>query len=309
MEKCVIIGSGCAGLTAGIYAARSGMEPLVIGGLLAGGQLMLTSEVENFPGFEQPILGTELMERMRKQCERLEVRFVNDQIDRVDFKKSPFSIWTSESKEITASTVIVATGANAKWLGLPSEEKYRAKGVSACAVCDGFFFKGKELVVAGGGDTAMEEATFLTRFAAKVTVVHRRDKLRASPAMEEKARKNLKIEFAWDSVIEEVLGNDMVTGVRVKNFKTQATRIINCGGLFVAIGHEPATSFLKGHLKLDDKGYIVPLPGSWVKTSIEGVFAAGDCVDHRYRQAVTAAGYGCIAAMEARWWLEDKGLG
>lgn len=304
----MIVGSGCAGLTAGIYAARSGLEPLIIGGLVPGGQLMLTSDVENFPGFEKPVVGPDLMENMRRQAARLGVRFLNDQIEKVDFKRHPFAVQTSDGKDFDALTLIVATGANAKWLGLPSEGKYRGKGVSACAVCDGFFFKGKELVVVGGGDTAMEEATFLTQFASGVTVVHRRDKLRASSAMEEKARHNPKISFMWDSAVEEVLGDDLVTGVRLKNLKTGKAQNVPCGGLFIAIGHEPATSFLKGHLPLNDKGYIQVLEGSWVKTSAGGVFAAGDCVDFRYRQAVTAAGFGCMAAMEARWWLEEKNL-
>ncbi|MBI4369823.1 MAG: thioredoxin-disulfide reductase [Elusimicrobia bacterium] len=308
MERCLIIGSGCAGLTAGIYSSRANLEPLIIGGLSPGGQLMLTSDVENYPGFEKAVQGPDLMETMRRQCDRLGVRFLHDQIDRVDFHTRPFRCWTSEAKEIEAHSVIVATGANAQWLGLPSEAKLRGRGVSACAVCDGFFFKGKDIVVVGGGDTAMEEATFLANFASSVTVIHRRDKLRASAAMQEKARRQQKIKFIWDSAVLEVMGEETVSGVRLKNLKTGAMSNFPCAGFFVAIGHEPATAFLKGHLPMDDKGYILVEPGSQVKTSIAGVFAAGDCVDHRYRQAVTAAGFGCMAALEARWWLEEQGL-
>lgn len=303
-ENCLIIGSGCAGLTAGIYAARANLNPVVIGGLAPGGQLTLTTEVENFPGFEK-IMGPELMESMRKQCERLGVRFLNTQIESVDFKKKPLTLKTSEGKELQARSVIIATGANAKWLGIPSEDKLRGKGVSACATCDGFFFKGKDLVVVGGGDTAMEEATFLTNFASSVSVIHRRDKLRASEAMQEKARKNPKIKFIWNAGIEEILGEDSVRGVRVKDLVTGKTSEVPSQGVFVAIGHVPATQFVKGVLNMDEAGYIKTIPGSAVKTSIDGVFACGDCVDHRYRQAVTAAGMGCMAAMEANWYLQE----
>ncbi|MEK7287389.1 MAG: thioredoxin-disulfide reductase [Elusimicrobiota bacterium] len=307
MEHCLIIGSGAAGLTAGIYAARANLEPLIVGGLLPGGQLMLTSDVENFPGHEQPIAGMDLMEITRKQCARLGARFVNDQVERCDFGSFPRRLRLSDGKEIQAKSVIVATGANAKWLGMPSETRLRGKGVSACAVCDGFFFKGKELVVVGGGDTAIEEATFLTNFASRVSVVHRRDRLRAGPAMESKAKANLKINFIWDSAVEEVLGEDAVSGVRLKNLKTGASRDFSCQGLFIAIGHEPSTKVFASQLPMDEQGYIRVEPNSWVKTSVPGVFAAGDCVDRHYRQAVTAAAFGCMAAMEAHRWLEERG--
>ncbi len=308
VEQCIIVGSGCAGLTAGIYAVRANRSPLIIGGLVPGGQLMLTSDVENFPGFQKAIDGPSLMENMRAQCLRLGVRFINDQVEKVDFKSSPFRLWLSDQRELKAQSVIVATGANAQWLNLPSEKRLRGKGISACAVCDGFFFKGKDLCVVGGGDTAMEEATFLTNFASSVTVVHRRDKLRASQAMQDKAKKNPKIKFIWNSVVTEVLGEEVVTGVRLQNILTQKTQDLVFGGLFIAIGHEPATAAFAGAIDRDEKGYIKVKPGSWVQTSREGVFAAGDCVDHRYRQAVTAAGFGCMAAMEVNWYLENKGI-
>lgn len=306
VEKCVIVGSGCAGLTAGIYAARANLEPLIIGGLLPGGQLMLTSDVENFPGFEKPVGGPELMEVMRKQATRLGCRFLNDEAQGSDFKGNPLRVRLSDGKEILSRTLIIATGANAKWLNLPSETRLRGKGVSACAVCDGFFFKGKELAVIGGGDTAMEEATFLTNFASKVTVIHRREKLRASPAMKQKAESNSKIGFVWNSMVEEVLGQESVTGIRIKDVATGAQKDLSCQGLFIAIGHEPATKAFSGNLPMDEQGYLKSEPGSWVRTSVPGVFVAGDCVDRRYRQAVTAAGFGCMAAMEAHWWLEGQ---
>lgn len=308
IERCLIIGSGCAGLTAGIYAARANLNPLILGGLVPGGQLMLTTDVENFPGFEKAVMGPDLMESMRRQCQRLGVRFNSDQVERVDFKQKPLKLWNTDGKEYQAHSVIIATGANAKWLGLPSEEKLRGKGVSACATCDGFFFKGKELAVVGGGDTAMEEATYLTNFASSVTVIHRRDQLRASQAMQEKAKKNPKIRFIWNAAIEEILGSDSVTGVKLKDLTTGKSSTLNCQGVFVAIGHVPATHFLKGQLSMDDSGYIHTLREGTVFTDIPGVFACGDCVDHRYRQAVTAAGLGCMGAMEANWYLQEQGL-
>lgn len=308
-RRCVIIGSGCAGLTAGIYAARSNMDPLILGGLVPGGQLMITSDVENYPGFEEPTAGPELMESMRRQCLRLGVHFINEQVSQVELRKGgPFKIWTTEGRLMETAAVIVATGASAKWLGLESERKFMGKGISACATCDGFFFKGKSLVVVGGGDTAMEEATFLTNFATSVTVVHRRDKLRASAAMQEKAKRNPKIQFLWNYVVDEVIGGDSVEGVRLRHVENGQKQSLECKGVFVAIGHEPATQFLRGQVDLDNKGYIKVRPDSFVLTSVEGVFAAGDCADHRYRQAVTAAGFGCMAAMEALWYLEGKGL-
>jgi thioredoxin reductase (NADPH) len=300
-KKVVIIGSGAAAYTAAIYAARASLEPLIFGGVAMGGQLMITSDVENFPGFPEAIMGPELMERMQKQCQRLKVEIVPELVTKVDFSKRPFHVETSEGKTASAETVIVATGANAKWLGIPSEKKLMGHGVSACATCDGFFFKGKDVLVVGGGDTAMEEATFLTKFAAKVTVVHRRHELRASKIMQDRALKNPKIDFVWDSVIDEVLGTDHVTGARLKNLKTGATTERSCHGIFMAIGHTPTTGFLGGQLKLDENGYIAA--DQRTRTSVPGVFAAGDVMDSRYRQAITAAGAGCMAALEAERFL------
>ena len=300
-KKVVIIGSGAAAYTAAIYAARASLDPLIFGGVAMGGQLMITSEVENFPGFPEPVQGPELMERMKQQCERLNVQIVPELVAKVDFSKRPFFLETTEGTTATAETVIVATGANAKWLNLPSEKKLMGHGVSACATCDGFFFKGKEVVVVGGGDTAMEEGTFLTKFASKVTIVHRRDTLRASKIMQDRAQKNPKISFIWDSAIDEVLGNGHVDGVKLKNLKTGAVTEMKTDGVFVAIGHTPTTGFLGGQLKVDENGYIVT--DGRTRTSVEGVFAAGDVMDSRYRQAITAAGAGCMAALEAERFL------
>lgn len=305
-RKVVIIGSGAAAYTAAIYAARANLDPLVFGGVAMGGQLMITSDVENFPGFAEPISGPELMERMQKQVQRLGVKIVQELVTKVDFSRRPFYVETSEGTAASAQTVIVATGANAKWLGIPSEKKLMGHGVSACATCDGFFFKKKEVVVVGGGDTAMEEANFLTNFATKVTVVHRRDSLRASKIMQDRAKKNPKISFIWDSAVDEVLGAEHVEGVRLKNLKTGATTDFPCQGLFLAIGHEPTVGFLGGQLKLDENKYVVA--DDRTRTSVEGVFAAGDVMDHRYRQAITAAGNGCKAALEAERWLAEKEL-
>ena len=302
-RKVVIIGSGAAAYTAAIYAARASLDPLMFGGVSMGGQLMITSDVENFPGFPEPINGPELMERMKKQVERLGVKIIPEYVEKVDLKRRPFVVESTEGTKATAQALIIATGANAKWIGLESEKKLMGHGVSACATCDGFFFKGKEVLVVGGGDTAMEEATFLTKFASKVTVVHRRDALRASKIMQERARKNPKIAFIWDSVVAEVTGNGHVDGVKLKNIKTGAVSTMKCDGLFVAIGHEPTTAFLKGQLKTDENGYVVA--DDRTRTSVEGVFAAGDVMDHRYRQAVTAAGNGCKAALEAERWLTE----
>ncbi|MBI5631668.1 MAG: thioredoxin-disulfide reductase [Elusimicrobia bacterium] len=299
----VIIGSGAAAYTAGIYSARANLSPLIFGGVALGGQLMITSDVENFPGFPEPILGPELMERMKKQCERLDVEIIQEYVSGADLSKRPFLLETTEGKQASAEALIIATGANAKLMGIESEARLMGHGVSACATCDGFFFKGKEVFVVGGGDTAMEEATFLTKFASKVTVVHRRDKLRASKIMQERALKNPKIGFVWDSVVTEVLGNGSVDGVRLKNLKSGKESEASCQGLFVAIGHSPTTDFLKGQLKLDAAGYIVT--DGRARTSVEGVFAAGDVMDSRYRQAVTAAGSGCMAALEAERFLAE----
>jgi thioredoxin reductase (NADPH) len=300
-KKVVIIGSGSAAYTAAIYAARASLDPLIFGGVAMGGQLMITSDVENFPGFPEAIQGPELMERMQKQCERLNVQIVRELVAKVDFSKRPFFLETTEGTTASAESVIVATGANAKWLNIPSEKKLMGHGVSACATCDGFFFKGKEVIVVGGGDTAMEEGTFLTKFASKVTIVHRRDELRASKIMQDRAKKNPKISFIWDSAIDEVLGNGHVDGVKLKNLKTGAVTEMKADGVFVAIGHSPTTGFLSGQLKLDENGYVAT--DGRTRTSVDGVFAAGDVMDSRYRQAITAAGAGCMAALEAERFL------
>ena len=304
-KKIVIIGSGSAAYTAAIYAARANLDPLVFGGVAMGGQLMITSDVENFPGFPEPVMGPELMERMQKQVERLGVKIIQELVEKVDFSKRPFTVTSTEGTTATAESVIVATGANAKWLNIESEKKLMGHGVSACATCDGFFFKNKEVVVVGGGDTAMEEANFLTKFATKVTIVHRRDTFRASKIMLARAQKNPKIGWVLDSAVDEVLGNGHVAGVKLKNLKTGAVSEFKTEGVFVAIGHEPTTKFLGGQLKLDENGYVVA--DDRTRTSVEGVFAAGDVMDHRYRQAITAAGNGCKAALEAERWLADQG--
>src|SRR5208282_4061114 len=276
-HKVVIIGSGCAGYTAGIYAARADLKPVLFAGVSMGGQLMITSDVENFPGFTDAIMGPELMERMQKQCERLGVKIIQENVAKVDLKQRPFRVETTEGKIALAETLIVTTGANARWLNIESEKKLQGHGVSACATCDGFFFKGKEICVVGGGDTAVEEALFLTKFGSKVTLIHRRDTLRASMIMQDRARKNPKIAFVWDSVVTEVLGGDCVTGVKIQNLKTKQSSTISCQGLFIAIGHDPASSLFKGQLALDDNGYIKIDNRS--RTSVEGVFAAGDVAD------------------------------
>ena len=303
IENLVIIGSGPAGYTAGIYSARANLSPLCIEGYQSGGLLMLTSEVENFPGFPLGIEGPELMTHFRKQAERFGTRFISKNATRVDFSSFPLKVYI-ENEEIQTKAVIISTGAATKWLGLESESRLLGKGVSSCATCDGAFFKGAKLIVIGGGDSAMEEATFLTRFASQVTVVHRKDQLRASKIMQERAFKNPKINFVWDSEVLEVLGENAVTGARVKNIKTGAIQDIPCEGFFVAIGHEPNTSFLKGQLGLDEKGYVVLPKRPTTATNKKGVFAAGDVQDTIYRQAITAAASGCQAAIDVERYLE-----
>ena len=300
----VIIGSGPAGLTAGVYAARADLKPLMIEGVEAGGQLMLTTEVENYPGFIDGIMGPELMERMRKQAARFGTEFITDNVTKVDFSQTPFQISTSD-QTIAARSVIISTGASAKMLGVPGEKELLGHGVSTCATCDGFFFKEQELLVVGGGDSAMEEAIFLTKFASKVTIVHRRNSFRASKIMQERALNHPKIEIVWDSVLTEIFGNGKVAGARLKNVKTGEESELAAGGVFVAVGHTPNTKLFEGHLELSG-GYIV-VKGHDTQTSVPGVFAAGDVVDFRYRQAITAAGMGCMAAIDAERYVESLG--
>jgi thioredoxin reductase (NADPH) len=304
--KVVIMGSGPAGLTAALYSARADLEPVVFEGLEAGGQLTLTTDVENFPGFPNGVLGPELMDSMKQQAERFGAYCLFGEITKVDFSKRPFVI-TSSEKEILADTFIISSGASAKMLGLDSERELLGYGVSTCATCDGFFYKDKEIVVIGGGDTAIEEAIFLTKFGSKVTVVHRRDELRASKIMQDRAFANEKIEFVWDTGVEEVLGSKEtgVNAVRVKNIKTGEISEISCEGFFVAIGHTPNTSLFIGQLDMDENGYLVTMNDS-TQTNIPGVFAAGDVQDHQYRQAITAAGTGCMAAIDAERFLNEN---
>lgn len=299
----IIIGSGPAGYTAGVYTSRANLSTLIISGTLPGGQLMTTSEVENYPGFPNGIFGPELMMNMRQQAERFGSAVVDDEVIKVDFKKRPFTI-TTHAETYTAEATIVCTGASPRKLGIPAEQRFSGRGVSYCATCDGPFFKGEDIVVIGGGDTAMEEATFLTKFGKSVRVVHRRDSLRASKILQQKALENPKIEFLWNNVVEDIKGSNKISTVLIKDITSGKERTINAGGLFVAIGHEPNTAIFNGELELDDKGYIVLNQNT--KTSVEGVFAAGDVHDHRYRQAVTAAGFGCMAAIDVEKWLSER---
>jgi len=303
-ENVIIVGSGPAGYTAAIYAARANLNPLMIEGYQSGGLLMLTSDVENFPGFPEGIEGPELMSHMRKQAERFGTRFIQKNCTDVDFT-GPIHKVMIEKEVYEAKTVILSTGAATKWLGLESEQRLLGKGVSSCATCDGAFFKNVPLVVVGGGDSAMEEANFLTRFASSVTIVHRKDSFRASKIMQDRALKNPKIKVVWDTGIEEILGEDGVTGVRVKNLKTNQTSEIKADGFFVAIGHEPNTGFLKGKVDLDEKGYIILKNRPSTATNVRGVYAAGDVQDTVYRQAITAAASGCQAAIDAERYLES----
>ena len=306
-EKLVIVGSGPAGYTAALYASRANLAPLLFEGMQPGGQLTITTEVENYPGFPEGMMGPELMERFKAQAERFGTKLSATEVTRVDLSRRPFRLW-SDDTEYTADAVIVATGATAKWLGIPSEKAYQGKGVSACATCDGFFFRNVEVAVVGGGDTAVEEATFLTKYATKVYLVHRRDELRASKVMQERARKNTKIEFVWNATVDEVLGDGKsVTGLRLRSTKDGARRDLKVQGFFLAIGHEPNTKVFRGQLEKNDVGYLLVRSPS-TRTSVDGVFAAGDVADPSYRQAVTAAGAGCAAAIDAERWLGEQGI-
>jgi thioredoxin reductase (NADPH) len=299
----IVIGSGPAGYTAGIYTSRARLSVLIISGTLPGGQLMTTSEVENYPGFPTGIFGPELMMNMRQQAERFGAAIVDDEVIKVDFKKRPFTV-TTHSETYNADAVIVCTGASPRKIGIEGEQKFGGRGVSYCATCDGPFFRGEDIVVVGGGDTAVEEAMFLTKFGRSVKIVHRRDTLRASKIMAEKALANPKIKFEWNSVVTDIRGDKKVSSVVIKNVSTGKEITIPAGGMFVAIGHEPNTGVFKGQLELDDRGYMILKDHT--RTSVEGVFAAGDVHDHRYRQAVTAAGFGCMAAIDVERWLSEQ---
>ncbi len=304
MEKLVIIGSGAAGLTAAIYAARAELSPIVLDGSQPGGQLTTTSEVENFPGFPDGIDGTILMMQMRRQAEKFGARIKTESVDSVDFSQSPYKITLASGEGIQSRSIIIATGAEAQYLGLESEKKFRGSGISGCATCDGAFFRNVDVAVVGGGDVACEDAIFLTNFACKVYLIHRRDELRASVVMAERAINHEKIEMCWNSVVEEFLGDESgLTGIRLKNTQTDETREIEVQGAFIAIGHKPNTEAFKGHIDLDQKGYV---KSDGVKTAIPGVFVAGDVADSKYRQAVTAAGSGCAAALEAERFLSEN---
>lgn len=305
-EKLIIIGSGPAGLTAAIYAARGNLNPLVISGREAGGQLMLTTDVDDFPGFPDGIQGPDLMDKMRKQAERFETRFVNEDVVSVDLKSKPFEVKT-ENSELKTESLIIATGASAMWLGLESEQRLRGKGVSACAVCDGMFFKGKDVLLVGGGDAAMREAAYLSKVCSKVILIHRRDQFRAQDALVKLVKSKPNVEIIMNAVLEEVLGEEKVTGVKIKDVQTGKTSQLEVEGVFIAIGHKPNTEFLKGQVELDEKGYIAVRDET--KTSVEGVFFAGDVADRKYKQAVTAAGMGTKAALDVEEYLENLPAG
>jgi thioredoxin reductase (NADPH) len=305
IRNVIVIGSGPAGFTAALYTARADLEPLVLKGLEAGGQLMLTTEVENYPGFADGIMGPELMDQMEKQAQRFGAEILAVHVTEVDLSARPFVVKAGD-QVWRAKTLIVATGATARWLGIPGEEKLRGRGVSACATCDGFFFRDRELLVVGGGDTAMEEATFLTKFASKVTIVHRRDAFRASKVMQDRVFANDKIEVLWNAVLDEIVGDDAVTGAVARDVVTNETRTIAADGVFMAIGHDPTTALFRDQLPADENGYLVVHEPS-TATDVPGVFVAGDVTDHTYRQAVTAAGQGCKAAIDAERFLAEEG--
>jgi len=305
--RLLIVGSGPAGYTAAIYAGRAELEPVMLAGLQFGGQLMLTTEVENYPGFPEGVTGPEIMERFQQQAERFGTRMIFEDATRVDLSQRPYRV-ESDSHVFLADAVVVATGASARWLGIDSEQRLMNKGVSACATCDGALYRDKEMAVVGGGDTAMEEALFLTRYAPKVTVIHRRDELRASKIMADRALAHEKIDFQWDSAVDEVLGDDFVSGVRIRNLKTDEKTELPLEALFIAIGHKPNTDLFRGQLELDNVGYLKVEAGT-SRTNIEGVFACGDAMDPIYRQAITAAGTGCMAAIDAERWLAEQGIG
>ena len=305
MHNVIIIGSGPAGLTAAIYTARANLSPLMIEGSQAGGQLTLTTDVENYPGFPQGIMGPQLIQDMRAQAERFGTVFQTADVTKVDLSRRPFAVTINDEETVHARSLIISTGASANLLGLESESRLLGHGVSTCATCDGFFFRGQPIAVIGGGDSAMEEATFLTKFASHVTIIHRRDKLRASKIMQDKAMKNEKISFRWNSVVEDMLGDDVVTGLRLRDSLTNDTTTLDCKGVFVAIGHTPNTQIFRGQIEMDANGYIQTSHGT--ATNVPGVFAAGDVQDPHYRQAITAAGTGCMAAMDAERFLEAEG--
>ncbi|MEY4463180.1 MAG: hypothetical protein RLZZ81_151 [Pseudomonadota bacterium] len=303
--KVLIIGSGPAGLSAAIYTARAALKPILINGMQPGGQLTITTDVENYPGFAETVQGPWLMEQMSMQAKNVGTEIISDYVEKVDLSKRPFKVFTGAGNEYEAESIIICTGAEAKWLGIDSEQEFRGFGVSACATCDGFFFKNQEIVVVGGGNSAVEEALYLTNHASKVTIVHRRDSFRAEKILQDRLFKNPKISVIWDHVVDEIVGSNKpksVTGVKIQNVHTKEISLVNCSGVFIAIGHAPNTGLFTGQIAMDDDNYIITTPGS-TKTSVEGVFAAGDVQDKIYRQAVTAAGTGCMAALEAEKFL------